>query len=61
MQFKDAAFEILKEAETFMLPLGFQGAIVVSIERELAIVEGNRELIRLYEDKVKKERRRRMK
>ncbi|MDO9128881.1 MAG: restriction endonuclease subunit S, partial [Anaerolineales bacterium] len=35
-------------------PLEIQREIVARIERERAIVEGNRELIRLYEEKVKK-------
>lgn len=35
-------------------PLEIQREIVERIERERAIVEGNRELIRLYEEKVKK-------
>ena len=35
-------------------PLEIQREIVVRIEKERAIVEGNRELIQLYEEKVKK-------
>ncbi|MBN1453656.1 MAG: restriction endonuclease subunit S [Anaerolineales bacterium] len=35
-------------------PLEVQREIVARIEKERAIVEGNRELIRLYEGKVKK-------
>ena len=35
-------------------PLTAQREIVALIERERAIVEGNRELIRIYEEKVKK-------
>ena len=35
-------------------PLEIQREIVGRIERERAIVESNRELIRLYEEKVKK-------
>jgi type I restriction enzyme M protein len=35
-------------------PLEVQREIVARIERERSIVEGNRELIRLYEEKVKK-------
>ena len=37
-----------------MSPLEIQREIVVRIERERSIVEGNWELIRLYEEKVKK-------
>ena len=35
-------------------PLGVQREIVARIERERALVEGNRELIRIYEEKIKK-------
>ena len=35
-------------------PLAIQREIVTRIETERAIVHGNRELIRLYEEKVKK-------
>jgi type I restriction enzyme M protein len=35
-------------------PLEIQREIVARIKSEHAIVEGNRELIRLYEEKVKK-------
>ena len=35
-------------------PLEIQREIVARIETERAIVHGNRELIRLYEEKVKK-------
>jgi hypothetical protein len=41
MQFKETTYEIRCE-------------IVACIEREPSIVEGNRELIRIYEEKVKK-------
>ncbi len=35
-------------------PQEIQREIVARIERERSIVEGNRELIRIYEEKVKK-------
>ena len=35
-------------------PLEVQHEMVARIERERAIVEGNRELIRIYEEKIKK-------
>ena len=48
MQFKDATCEITISS------LEVQREIVARIETERAIVHGNRELIRLYEEKVKK-------
>jgi len=36
------------------MPLEVQREIVARIERERSLVEGNRELIRIYEEKVKK-------
>jgi hypothetical protein len=50
MYFKDTVFKILKEERTLLLKFD----IVAHIETERAIVHGNRELIRLYEEKVKK-------
>jgi type I restriction enzyme S subunit len=44
----------LEKVKIPLPPLEIQRAIVARIERERAIVEGNRELIRLYEAKVKK-------
>jgi type I restriction enzyme M protein len=48
IQIKDAT------PETYVPPLEVQREIVARIETERAIVHGNRELIRLYEEKVKK-------
>ncbi len=48
MLFKDVDYKI------FLPPLEIQREIVRRIEAERQIVEGNRELIRLYEEKVKK-------
>ncbi len=45
---------VLKEIEVPLPPLKVQREIVKHIERERVIVIGNNELIRLYEDKVKK-------
>lgn len=45
---------VLKELELPLPPLEIQREIVGRIEAERQIVEGNRELIRLYEAKVKK-------
>ena len=50
MYFKDTVYKILKEVGTLLLKF----EIVTRIESERAIVHGNRELIRLYEEKVKK-------
>jgi type I restriction enzyme M protein len=44
----------LKQISLPIPPLEVQREIVARIERERSIVEGNRELIRLYEEKVKK-------
>jgi type I restriction enzyme M protein len=43
-----------EEKETLLPSLEIQREIVARIETECAIVHGNRELIRLYEEKVKK-------
>jgi type I restriction enzyme M protein len=43
-----------REIEIPLPPLSVQREIVARIERERAIIESNRELIRLYEEKVKK-------
>lgn len=48
MQIKDAT------PETHLPPLEALREIVARIERERSIVEGNRGLIRVYEEKVKK-------
>lgn len=48
MQLKDAT------RESYLLPLEIQREIVARIETERAIVHGRRELIRLYEEKIKK-------
>jgi type I restriction enzyme M protein len=45
---------VLKEIEVPLPPLKVQREIVKHIERERVIVEGNNELVRLYEDKIKK-------
>ena len=45
---------VLKEIKIPLPPLDVQQEIVARIERERAIVEGNRELIRIYEEKIKK-------
>ncbi|RJP46351.1 MAG: restriction endonuclease subunit M/S [Anaerolineaceae bacterium] len=45
---------VLKEIKIPLPPLEIQREIVARIETERAIVHGNRELIRLYEEKVKK-------
>jgi restriction endonuclease S subunit len=44
----------LKQISLYVPSLEIQRAIVAHIERERLIVEGNRELIRLYEQKIKK-------
>ena len=44
----------IKQMEIPLPPLEVQREIVARIERERAIVEGNRELIRIYEEKIKK-------
>jgi len=44
----------IKQMEIPLPPLEIQREIVARIETERAIVHGNRELIRLYEEKVKK-------
>jgi type I restriction enzyme M protein len=44
----------IKQIEIPLPPLEIQRLIVARIERERFIVEGNRELIRLYEEKIKK-------
>ena len=48
------ALERIRTIEIPLPPLDIQREIVARIETERAIVEGNRELIRLYEEKVKK-------
>jgi restriction endonuclease S subunit len=45
---------ILKTIEIPLPPLEIQRAIVARLERERLIVDGNRQLIRLYEEKIKK-------
>jgi type I restriction enzyme M protein len=45
---------IIRQLEIPLPPLEVQREIVARIERERSIVEGNRELIRIYEEKVKK-------
>lgn len=49
-----ASVSTLKSMKIPLPPLDIQREIVARIEGERAIVEGNRELIRLYEEKVKK-------
>jgi len=44
----------IESIEIPLPPLDIQREIVARIEHERAIVEGNREMIRLYEEKVKK-------
>ena len=44
----------LKQISLYVPPLEIQREIVARIESERRVVEGNRELIRLYEEKVKK-------
>jgi type I restriction enzyme M protein len=44
----------LKQLEIPLPPRNIQCEIVARIERERAIVEGNRELIKIYEEKIKK-------
>ncbi len=46
--------ESLKTLEIPLPPLEIQREIVARIETERSIVHGHRELIRLYEEKVKK-------
>jgi len=45
---------VLKEIKIPLPPLEIQREIVTRIERERLMVEGNRELIRIYEEKIKK-------
>ena len=45
---------ILSSVPISVPPLNIQRAIVTRIERERSLVEGNRELIRIYEEKIKK-------
>lgn len=52
--FKMANMSFVKSLEIPLPPLEVQREIVARIERERSIIEGNRELIRLYEEKVKK-------
>ncbi len=47
-------YQQIKAMKIPLPPLEVQREIVARIERERAIVEGNRELIRIYEEKVKK-------
>ncbi len=56
MQFENSSIEIQIKAKKPTDPpsLEVQREIVARIESERKIVEGNRELIRLYEEKVKK-------
>ena len=49
-----ASVSTLKTMQIPLPPLETQREIVTRIETERAIVHGNRELIRLYEEKVKK-------
>lgn len=52
--FKNLNTDQLRRLEIPLPPLEVQREIVARIERERSIVEGNRELIRIYEEKVKK-------
>lgn len=52
--FKNLNTDQLRRLEIPLPPLEVQREIVARIERERSIVEGNRELIRVYEEKVKK-------
>jgi restriction endonuclease S subunit len=52
--FKNLNLDQLRQFEIPLPPLKIQREIVARIETERAIVHGNRELIRLYEEKVKK-------
>jgi type I restriction enzyme M protein len=52
--FKMANMSFVKSLEIPLPPLEAQREIVARIERERSVVESNRELIRLYEEKVKK-------
>jgi len=52
--FRNLNTDQLRRLEIPLPPLEVQREIVARIERERAIVEGNRELIRIYEEKVKK-------
>ncbi|MCJ7433622.1 MAG: hypothetical protein MUO77_09060 [Anaerolineales bacterium] len=45
---------MLSELQSPLPPLEIQREIVARIETERAIVHGNRELIRLYEEKARK-------
>jgi restriction endonuclease S subunit len=45
---------VLREIKIPLPPLDVQREIVARIERERAIIEGNRELIGMYEEKIKK-------
>lgn len=49
-----ASVSTLKSMKIPLPPLEVQHEIVARLERERSIVEGNRELIRIYEEKVKK-------
>ena len=49
-----ASASTLKTMQIPLPPLEIQREIVARIETERAIVHGNRELIRIYEEKVKK-------
>ena len=44
----------MKTIEIPLPPLDIQREIVARIERERSLVEGNRELIKIYEEKIKK-------
>jgi restriction endonuclease S subunit len=52
--FKNLNLDQLRQLEIPLPPLEIQHEIVSRIERERLIIEGNRELIKLYEEKVKK-------
>jgi restriction endonuclease S subunit len=52
--FKNLNTDQLRRLEIPLPPLSVQREIIARIERERAIIESNRELIRLYEEKVKK-------
>ena len=52
MQCKDPAFEIHEKEKISLTSKDMPLKIVARIETERAIVHGNRELIRLYKEKV---------
>ena len=45
---------IIKTLKIFLPPLGIQHKIVATVESEQKLVDGNKELIRIHEEKIKK-------